>query len=156
MDAHRDGDVGIEVDVPAGWEITASEEFPLLLLGPAESEFRANVGISTGPLVPPDVEHLAQVVEQAKAVRAETGSDYEVEDEWRLLHDGAAGWIVRARWAFDEAPIEVVQVSALYLTKEGVLYQVHCTTLAALAERYLGLFADVLESLHFVPPDDTP
>jgi hypothetical protein len=146
---HHAEEIGLELDVPDGWDIERSDELPILLMAPTESGFRANIGVSTGPLVPPSAERLAEVVAQAKQLRAETAEGYEIEDEWRLLHEGAAGWIVRARWKLDEPAITVVQVSALFLTRSGTLYQVNCTALADLASDYLPAFAEVLESLHF-------
>ena len=148
MDHHDEG-LEVALEVPEGWEVTSSEEFPLLLLAPVEQEFRANVGVNRSPLDPPTVEHLADVVEEVRAKRAAEGRTVVLEGERPLVQDGAAGWLLRSRWLPDEPPVEVVQIAGMFLTDAGQLYQVHCTTLAATAEVHLPAFKAVLDSLRF-------
>jgi hypothetical protein len=149
VQTHHDQGLGVAIGVPDDWEVDSSEEFPLLLLAPVDHDFRANVGVSRTELDPPTPEHLAEVVERVREERAREKRVVHLEGERPIVQDGASGWMLRSRWELEDAPVEVIQISGLFLTPAGLLFQLHCTTLSEAAETYLPVFRDVLDSLRF-------
>jgi hypothetical protein len=149
VQTHHDEDLGVAIAVPDGWEVTSSDEFHLLLLAPVDHDFRANIGVSRSELDPPTPEHLAEVVDRVREERAREQRTVHLEGERPVVQDGASGWMLRSRWEVEDAPVEVIQISGMFLTPAGALFQLHCTTLSEAADTYLPVFRDVLDSLRF-------
>ncbi len=150
FDAH----LRVSLELPADWDIGSTDEFPLVVLAPEASGFRANAGFSDRALRPSTQEGFVAAIEQLKSEQAADFGHYQLVSERRVVQDGCPGYLLRCRWDLEQGPTRVAQVAALYAVGTERLVEVHCTALAELESMYFTMFRRLLHSLRFIPVTD--
>ncbi len=149
--SYFDPDLMVSLELPDDWETGATDDFPLVLLAPADHGFRANVGFSQRALDPPTKDGFVAAIEQLKSEQERDFAGYELVGERRHVQDNCPAYLVRCRWDLDEGSTRVAQIAALYAAGPERIVEVHATALAELESEYLPVFQQVLDSLRFVP-----
>lgn len=150
-----DAGVVVALDVPDGWDVAASETFPLLLVAPEADGFRANLGVSVEQFEPPTPEHLDARIEATKRQCADQLDGFAVVGERRRPQDGWPGWLMRSTWLLDDGR-PVTQMIGMWVTGPRRLHEVHATTLRADEEANLPVLRAVVDSMRFPPDAETP
>lgn len=151
--SYFDPELRVSIELPAGWDVASSDDFPLLLLAPLDHGFRANVGFYERSLEPATVAGFVATIEQMKAEHERDFDAYEMVGERRAVQDGRPAHLVRCRWDHDDPAVRLSQVSALYAEREDRLVVVYCTALAEREGEYLPQFQRILDSLRFIDLD---
>ena len=149
--SHFDRGLGISLERPSDWEVGRTDAFPLLLLAPAESGYRSNLGFSRGeaPSASPAVldATLALAREQQRA-------DYPGFDELAVLRfeqDGFPALLQLYRWQPPGAAEPFTQLFALVLTRDHGLLELNGATLHSLEARALPALEAIVRSIRFIP-----
>jgi hypothetical protein len=150
--SHFDRGLGISLERPSDWEVGRTDAFALVLLAPAESGYRSNLGFSRGlpPSTNPDVLDATLAI-----ARDQQRTDYPGFDELAVLRfdqDGFPALLQLYRWQPPGAAEPFTQLFALVLTRDHGLLELNGATLRSLEPHALPVLESIVRSIRFIPP----
>lgn len=140
-------DFGISLDLPDGWAIAATPDFPFLLLAPAERGYRSNLGFSRSEQRHSTADDMENAIAAAHADQKANYEQFAQTDERRFELDGCRAYLQTYTWKPDTAPEPFVQVYGLVLTDHNRLIEINGATLSSLSSRMLPQFELILQSM---------
>lgn len=138
------------LDLPTGWQVGITDEFPLLLIAPVvNGSPEATLGISRSVLEPPDEAAYDAIIEDTKADQPRVYQDYEHIYDKHWLQDSYPAYLQRFEWNNPEDEQAMVQILAMIWAGGDVLYDIHATTPKTHAERLVPIIEHIITSLEF-------
>lgn len=146
---YYDDDLLIGMQFPDDWDTAENEQFKLILLAPAVSEFRANMTFLVRDLQPPTPENLKQLIAQARSQREADYDGFELVEELEFRVDEFPAHQEVYHWNADEVGTGLTQLFALIMTGPTALYSIHATCLRETESTYIPQFKAIIQSFEF-------
>ncbi len=142
--------LSISLILPKDWQIGSNEDFELILLAPAEDNYRPNVGFSKHGFKNPTRPQFEAAIKKTKENQRKDHPDYKLLAEEPCWIDSSPAYHQNYEWKSKELGRSFVQTLTLILTQEDGLYEINGTTLKGKEGDYLPIFEKIIESIRFI------
>ncbi len=145
----------LTLDLPQGWQVGITDEFPLLLVAPTQPNGTpvANLGIARSVLEPPSSDGFDQLIADTKADQPNVYDNYHHVYDKNWLQDGYPAYLQRFRWHSSDDDnthgLHFAQILAMVWAGADVLYDIHATTHTERADEYIPIIEHIIQSLVF-------
>lgn len=146
----------LTLDLPDGWQVGITAEFPLLLVSPTPNNGTpdVNIGVARSVLAPPTEDGFMALITATKADQPSVYANYQHVYEKNWIQDGYPAYMQHFNWHSattddDTQGLHFAQVLAMVWAGADVLYDIHATTRVELAETNIPLIEHIICSIAF-------
>ena len=150
MQTFYDEILNLMLDLPNGWNVGISPQFPLLIFAPLVNESpEATIGISRSVLEPPDTDGYDALIEATKADQTRVYHHYKHVYDIHWRQDSYPAYMQRFTWQSADDNTKMEQILAMIWAGGDVLYDIHASTTQDCAERLIPIIEHIIKSLKF-------
>lgn len=140
----------VRLDLPAGWQVGLTAEFPLLLIAPPIEDSPAQLGVARSVLHPPTQDRFEALIEATKADQPDVYTNYTHIYDKFLMIDRAPAYLQRFDWQPAELDVASANITSMVWVGGSVLYDIHATARQPDEAYYMPIFEHIIQSLAFL------
>jgi hypothetical protein len=144
---HHDAELGLSLDVPEGWSVMRTEDFPLHIFAPEEAGYRASFAVGVMELSQPSPELLDALVEDYYIKGNNDLGAYQLIQSQALTVNDQPGYTIHHEW--QEDGLHFTELDAYIYSPPQQAIRLHGYTLKQLELKYFPIFAKMLDSVIF-------
>lgn len=139
----------VQLDLPLGWQVGLTDEFPLLLIAPPITDSPAQLGVAQSVLHPPTDARFESLIAATKADQPRVFADYQHIYEMRLLIDRKPAYLQRFDWHPDGMSVAYANITSIVWAGGSLLFDIHATAQHPDHAQYMPIFEHIIKSLVF-------
>jgi len=143
-------ELSISINVPIGWDVVKSNDFPLALLAPEKEDFRVNVGFNLYQLPGEDKDKFEQAIQSTKKVLKDEYDQYQLINEEQVWIDGYPAYHQENSWVDEDMDQGYFQTLTLIYVLPDRLYEIIGTSLLAEKEEHIERLRAIIDSFRFI------
>lgn len=142
-------DLGIRLAIPADWFAEEATHADRIYMASPQMGYRSSIALSLERLESPTPEAFEKLITGVPDALASRHPDLKILRQQKFMQEHMPAWFIRYQWSHDSVPHSFEQVTALIVTNldHGSVVQVDGSTIAPLAQEYMPLFADIVNSI---------
>ena len=142
----------ISLEAPEGWDVISSDESPLGLFAPEESDYRAHLSFKIEKSDPQTPEMFEQFVREVYHSGNLKLGQFSLVEDYNFELDERPAYAARYEWVAEQVGAHFSQLDVWVLAAEDAIYRVSGYSLKGLEEKYMPIFEHVIGSIRFIPP----